>query len=161
MALNLPRTMNFSGFRRRDSLILNFYNQLLFNSMALNNTILFPFLNSNLKINYYYSKFGIINFNLLQSFCSMAVQFIDKESLKKIRTVLWATSNDKKITLEDIVDRTGFSYSQVYRIVRGKNNMSVSGLIAVCIALEIQPISVFNFEVTIPKQAPTRKNFNS
>ncbi|MCR8560421.1 helix-turn-helix domain-containing protein [Mucilaginibacter sp. BJC16-A38] len=60
-----------------------------------------------------------------------------------------------------MVDRTGFSYSQVYRIVRGKNNMSVSGLIAVCIALEIQPISVFNYEVIIPKHSSTRKNFNS
>lgn len=72
-----------------------------------------------------------------------------------------APSKEKKITLEGIVDRTGFNYSQVYRIVRGKNNMSVSGLIAVCIALEIQPISVFNFEVPIPKHTPTRKNFHT
>lgn len=68
----------------------------------------------------------------------MAEQYIDKESLKVIRERLWAISNEKNITLEDIQDRTEFSYSQVYRIVRGVNNMSVSGLIAVCKALEIQ-----------------------
>ena len=59
-------------------------------------------------------------------------------------------ANDKKITLEDIQDRTGFSYSQVYRIVRGENNISVSGLIAVCKALEVQPVEIFSFHVPIP-----------
>ncbi|WP_448698180.1 helix-turn-helix domain-containing protein [Mucilaginibacter sp. AW1-3] len=89
----------------------------------------------------------------------MGAQFIDKESLKKIRQRLWSIANEKKIALEDIQDRTGFSYSQVYRIVRGTNNISVSGLIAVCKALEIQPFEIFNFEVPIPKHKATRKNF--
>jgi len=90
----------------------------------------------------------------------MGHQFIDKESLKSIRARLWQISNQKKIGLEDIQDRTGFSYSQVYRIVRGKNNISVSGLIAVCKALEIQPLEIFDFQIDIPKYSPTRKNFN-
>ncbi|WP_310147090.1 helix-turn-helix domain-containing protein [Pedobacter africanus] len=54
-------------------------------------------------------------------------------------------------------DRTGFSYSQVYRIVRGTNNISVSGLVAVCKALEVQPSEVFDFTVAIPKYPPVRK----
>ena len=87
----------------------------------------------------------------------MAEQFIDKEALAMIREKLWALANDKKITLEDIEDRTGFSYSQVYRIVRGKNNMSVSGLIAVCKALEVQPAQIFTSEIKIPKYPPVRK----
>ncbi|TKC03472.1 helix-turn-helix domain-containing protein [Pedobacter cryotolerans] len=87
----------------------------------------------------------------------MAEQFIDKESLGLIRERLWEISNAKKITLEDIQDRTDFSYSQVYRIVRGKNNISISGLIEVCRALEIQPIEVFSFKVKIPNYPPLRK----
>ncbi len=88
----------------------------------------------------------------------MAEQYIDKENLEIIRERLWAISNKKRITLEDIQDRTGFSYSQVHRIVRGSNNMSVSGLIAVCKALEIQPREVFDFEIKIPKHLPLRRD---
>ena len=87
----------------------------------------------------------------------MAEQFIDKESLELVRERLWQISNAKKITLEDIQDRTEFSYSQVYRIVRGKNNISLSGLMAVCKALEIQPKELFKFELTIPRYPPLRK----
>lgn len=89
----------------------------------------------------------------------MIEQYIDKDILEKIRARLWEIAKEKKIGLEDIQDRTTFSYSQVYRIVRGKNNMSVSGLIAVCKALEVQPSEVFNFTIEIPKYDPTRKNF--
>lgn len=84
----------------------------------------------------------------------MPEQFIDRASLAKIRSNLWKISNTKKITLEDIEDRTGFSYSQVYRIIRGTNNMSVSGLIAVCKALEVQINEVLNFDIEIPKHPP-------
>lgn len=87
----------------------------------------------------------------------MAEQYIDRDSLKLVREKLWSISNTKKITLEDIEDRTGFSYSQVYRIVRGENNISVSGLIAVCKALEIQPSQIFDFTIDIPKYPDVRK----
>ena len=75
----------------------------------------------------------------------MAEQYIDRTSLKIIRDKLWAFSQEKGITLEEIQQRTGFSYSQVYRVVRGTNNISVSHLLAVCRALEIQPIQIFDF----------------
>jgi len=88
----------------------------------------------------------------------MTKQYIDKEYLSIIRTKLWDVANEKRITLEDIQDRTGFSYSQVYRIVRGQNNISVSGFIAVCKALEIQPSEVLNFEIKLPHYPPLRRH---
>lgn len=91
----------------------------------------------------------------------MPPQYIDKRSLEIVRERLWAKSQEKGITLEDIQDRTGFSYSQVYRIVRGKNNISVSHLLAVCRALEMQPIELFNFQLEIPKHLPLRKQMKS
>lgn len=89
----------------------------------------------------------------------MPPQYIDRDSLSKIRERLWTASQNKGITLEDIQDRTNFSYSQVYRIVRGKNNISVSHVIAVCQALELQPSQIFDFEITIPKYSALRKDF--
>lgn len=88
----------------------------------------------------------------------MAEQYIDRENLHIIREKLWQIANKKHITLEDIVDRTGFSYSQVYRIIRGTNNISVSGLLEVCRALEVQPKEIFSFTLNIPNYLPTRKN---
>lgn len=91
----------------------------------------------------------------------MPQQYIDRDSLKKIRDTLSTISQSSGITLEDIQDRTDFSYSQVYRIVRGKNNVSVSHIISVCKALEIQPSVVFNFPIEIPKHFPLRKDLKS
>lgn len=91
----------------------------------------------------------------------MPPQYIDRDSLKKVREKLWAISQSSGITLEDIQDRTDFSYSQVYRIVRGKNNISVSHVIAVCKALEIQPSTVFDFVVEIPKHLGLRKELKA
>jgi len=87
----------------------------------------------------------------------MPNQYIDKDSLRIIRDKLWAISNKTGITLEDIQDRTKFSYSQVYRIVRGTANTSISNVIAVCRALEIQPCTIFDFEISIPKYDAVRK----
>ncbi|MEB0280701.1 helix-turn-helix transcriptional regulator [Mucilaginibacter sp. 10B2] len=91
----------------------------------------------------------------------MPKQYIDTNSLEKIREKLWAISQTRGITLEDIQDRTEFSYSQVYRIVRGKNNVSVSHLIAVCKALEVQPLAIFDFKIEIPKFSELRKELKS
>lgn len=87
----------------------------------------------------------------------MRSQYVDKESLALIRERLWRRAQATQITLEDIQDRTGFSYSQVYRIVRDGNNISVSHLIAVCGALEIQPREIFDFDIIIPDHRPLRR----
>jgi DNA-binding Xre family transcriptional regulator len=89
----------------------------------------------------HYSKFGIFTQTI-----NMAEQYIDRASLKIIRDKLWAVSQEKGITLEEIEERTAFSYSQVYRVVRGVNNISVSHLLAVCRALEIKPAELFHFD---------------
>lgn len=91
----------------------------------------------------------------------MAEQYIDRKALQQIRHNLWQIAKEREITLEDIQDRTGFSYSQVYRIIRGKNNISVSGLIAVCKALEVQPREIFDFNLEFPKYLPLRRNRKS
>ena len=91
----------------------------------------------------------------------MPKQYIDTTSLEKIREKLWSISQNSGITLEDIQDRTDFSYSQVYRIVRGKNNVSISHLIAVCKALEIYPSVIFDFEIKIHKFPPLRKDLKT
>jgi DNA-binding Xre family transcriptional regulator len=77
----------------------------------------------------------------------MAEQYTDRASLKIIRDKLWTISQQKGITLEEIQKRTGFSYSQVYRVIRGTNNISVSHLLAVCRALEVKPIQIFDFKL--------------
>jgi DNA-binding Xre family transcriptional regulator len=87
----------------------------------------------------------------------MPRQYIDKESLALIREKLWDRAQAKGITLEDIEDRTTFSYSQVHRIIRGKNNVSISHFVAVCRALEIQPRDIFSFDIEIPDYLPVRK----
>jgi DNA-binding Xre family transcriptional regulator len=91
----------------------------------------------------------------------MPQQYIDKYSLSIIRNKLWSTANAKGITLEDVQDRTGFSYSQVYRILRGGNNTSVSNVLKVCAALEMQPSEVFDFKLEIPKFPALRKDRKS
>lgn len=88
----------------------------------------------------------------------MIEQYIDIVSLRIIRENLWSIAKEKQIVLEDIQDRTKFSYSQVYRIVRGKNSMSVSGFFAVCRALEVQPSEVLSFQIKIPAYPPTRRD---
>ncbi len=87
----------------------------------------------------------------------MREQYIEAEFLESLRAKLWKISNTKRITLEDIEDRTGLSYSQVYRIMRGNNNMSITGLVAVCRALEIQVSEVLDISIKIPKHPLVRK----
>jgi len=50
---------------------------------------------------------------------------------------------------------------QVYRIIRRKDNISVSGLIAVCKALQVQPREIFDFKLDLPKHLPLRRNRRS
>ncbi|WP_432328125.1 helix-turn-helix domain-containing protein [Mucilaginibacter sp. P25] len=88
----------------------------------------------------------------------MPAQYKDKEALALIREKLWEKAKANRITLADVEDRTEFSYSQVYRILRGKNNFSYSHLIAICKALGIQPRDIFDFDILLPDYPPVRKD---
>lgn len=83
-------------------------------------------------------------------------QYIDTEYLTLFREVFWRKCKEKGIVLEDLVDRTGLSYIQVYRIVRGKKNTSLSNVIAVIRAGGFQPSEILNFEIEIPPFPPLR-----
>lgn len=85
-------------------------------------------------------------------------QFIDEESLILFRTTFWKKCKEKGITLDDLKDRTGLSYIQIYRIVRGTKNTSLSNIIAVIRAAEFQPSEVFDFQIVIPEYPALRKD---
>lgn len=84
-------------------------------------------------------------------------QFIDKESLALFRSIFWKKCKDLGITLEDLADRTGIHYNQIYRIVRGTKNTSLSNVIAVIRAAGFQPSEIFTFEISIPDYPPLRR----
>ena len=83
-------------------------------------------------------------------------QYIDKESLALFRLIFWNKCKELGITLEDLADRTGIHYNQIYRIVRGTKNTSLSNVIAVIRAAEFQPSEIFTFEISIPDYPPLR-----
>lgn len=77
-------------------------------------------------------------------------QYIDPEAMQKLRESFWKKCKEKGIVLEDLADRTGIEYAQIYRIVRGSRNTSFSNVIAVFRAAEFQPGDILNFEIEIP-----------
>jgi len=85
-------------------------------------------------------------------------QYIDVELLMLFRSVFWEKCKEMGITLEDLAERTGLSYIQIYRIVRGTKNTSLSNVFAVIRAAELQPSEIFNFEINIPDYLPLRKD---
>jgi DNA-binding Xre family transcriptional regulator len=87
----------------------------------------------------------------------MPPQYKDKESLALIREKLWEKAKANRITLADVQDRTEFSYSQVYRLLRGKNNFSFSHFIAICKAIGVQPRDILTFDISLPEYPPVRR----
>lgn len=83
-------------------------------------------------------------------------QYIDPKALSTFREVFWRKCKERKITLEDLMDRTGLSYIQIYRIVRGTKNTSFSNVIAVIRAAGFQPGEILGFELEIPQYPPLR-----
>ena len=65
---------------------------------------------------------------------------IDKVSAKilEIRKI-------KKITQEDLVDKTGFDIKQIGRIERGISNPSISSIEAIATALGVEIKELFDF----------------
>lgn len=87
-------------------------------------------------------------------------QYIDPEAMQKFRESFWKKCKEKGIVLEDLADRTGIEYAQIYRIVRGTRNTSFSNVIAVIRAAEFQPDDILNFEIEIPKYPPLRNQLS-
>lgn len=83
-------------------------------------------------------------------------QYIDHEALMLFRKVFWEKCKEKGIVLEDLVDRTKLSYIQIFRIVRGTKNTSLSNVIAVIRAAGFQPSEIFDFKIEIPEYPPLR-----
>jgi transcriptional regulator with XRE-family HTH domain len=87
----------------------------------------------------------------------MGKQYRNQVFIEKINKRIAEIREQKGIVQEDIVDRTGFTQKQVWSILSGVNNTSVSSIEAISKALEIHPKELFDFDFEIIKQPPTRK----
>lgn len=87
-------------------------------------------------------------------------QYIEPETLAKFRERFWGLCKKKGISLEDLADRTGISYTQIYRIVRGTANTSLSNVMAVIRAAELQPREVFDYDIDIPEYPQLRSKIS-
>ena len=88
----------------------------------------------------------------------MGKQYRNQEFIDQINLKIAEIRNAKGIVQEDIVDRTGFTQKQVWNILNGINNPSISSIEAICSALEIHPRELFDFDFRIPKHPPLRKD---
>lgn len=87
----------------------------------------------------------------------MGKQYRSQVFIEKIATRINQIRNGKGIVQEDIVDRTGFTQKQVWNLLNGKSNLSVSSIEAIAKALEVHPKELLDFEHEILKNLPTRK----
>jgi transcriptional regulator with XRE-family HTH domain len=87
----------------------------------------------------------------------MGKQYRNQAFIDKINKRIAEIREQKGIVQEDIVDRTGFTQKQVWSILTGVNNTSVSAIEAISKALEVHPTELFDFDFEIVKQDPTRK----
>jgi transcriptional regulator with XRE-family HTH domain len=77
-------------------------------------------------------------------------QYIDPVNLGKLRDRIQDLILTKNIPIEAIADRTGFTPKQVYRIIYGKGNTSISNLFAIAGAMEIHIMELFIIDFKIP-----------
>lgn len=87
----------------------------------------------------------------------MGKQYRNQDFIDQITKKISEIRDRKGIVQEDIVDRTGFTQKQVWNLLSGKNNPTISSIEAICKALEIHPKELFDFVFEIPKHPPLRK----
>jgi transcriptional regulator with XRE-family HTH domain len=87
----------------------------------------------------------------------MGKQYRNQSFIDKINQRIAEIREQKGIVQEDIVDRTGFTQKQVWSILSGVNNTTVSSIEAISRALEVHPKELFDFDFEIVKQDPTRR----
>ena len=67
------------------------------------------------------------------------------DNLRKIRT-------KKGLTMMELAFEADIEYSQIAKIERGVSNKTISTVHVIAKALEIKPIELFRFEITLPKK---------
>lgn len=77
-------------------------------------------------------------------------QYIDKENLKLLRSRMQQLIIDKNIPLEALSDRTELTPKQIYRIIYGEANTSISNIFAIAEAMEIHIMELFVIDFKIP-----------
>ena len=88
----------------------------------------------------------------------MGKQYRNQEFIDKITSRIDTIRKQKGIVQEDLVDRTGFTQKQVWNILSGITNPSISSLEAIAKALEVHPKELFDFDFPLPKYPPLRKD---
>ena len=88
----------------------------------------------------------------------MGKQYRSQEFIDKIAKKINEIRVEKGIVQEDIVDRTGFTQKQVWSILNGKSNPTVSSIEAIAKALEIHPKDLLDFDFEVPKNLSSRRD---
>jgi transcriptional regulator with XRE-family HTH domain len=91
----------------------------------------------------------------------VAKQYRNQEFIDQITNRISEIRAAKGIVQEDIVDRTGFTLKQVWKILNGKINPTISTIEAVAKALEVHIKELLDFDFDIPKYPPLRKDRKS
>jgi transcriptional regulator with XRE-family HTH domain len=87
----------------------------------------------------------------------MGKQYRNQNFIDQITIKISEIRKQKGIVHEDIVDRTGFTQKQVWKILSGESNPTISSLEAIARALEVHPKELLDFDFEIPKNGPLRK----
>ncbi|WP_259065095.1 helix-turn-helix domain-containing protein [Mucilaginibacter sp. X4EP1] len=88
----------------------------------------------------------------------MGKQYRSQEFIDNIAKKINEIRLEKGIVQEDIVDRTGFTQKQVWSLLNGKSNPTVSSIEAIAKALEVHPKVFLEFDFDIPKNHSLRKD---
>ncbi|UOE48697.1 helix-turn-helix domain-containing protein [Mucilaginibacter sp. SMC90] len=70
----------------------------------------------------------------------------NQDLIDKVRANILEIRKSKKITQEDLVERTGFDIKQIGRIERGISNPSISSIEAIATALGVPVKDLFDFK---------------
>ncbi len=77
-------------------------------------------------------------------------QYIDKINLKMLRSRIQQLIISKNIPMEALSDRTNFTPKQIYRIIYGNGNTSISNIFAIAEAMELHIMELFVIDFKIP-----------
>lgn len=64
--------------------------------------------------------------------------------LEQFARAVLAEAKEKKLSVRKLADASGLEYSQVQRITKGKVNLALTSILALCEGLEITPTRLFS-----------------